>query len=121
MIPTRVHGVLDYLVSLVLTGLPWLGGFATGGPETWVPVVLGLAAIGYSLFTAYELGVWRRIPMPAHLALDAVHGLVLLASPWLFGFSDRVVWPFVVFGLLELGVVAVSRREPAVVAHPAAR
>ncbi len=35
-IPTRVHGVLDYLVGLLLIGAPWLLGFERGGAETWV-------------------------------------------------------------------------------------
>jgi hypothetical protein len=27
----------------------------------------------------------------------------LLASPWLFGFADRIAWPHVLFGLIEIG------------------
>jgi hypothetical protein len=113
ILPTRVHGVLDYVVGALLIALPWLGGFALGGAETWVPVILGALAIVYSLFTDYELGVWPRLAMSTHLALDAVHGIVFLASPWLFGFSDVVRWPFVGIGLLELAIVLVSRSTPA--------
>jgi hypothetical protein len=47
----------------------------------------GLAATAYSLITDYEFGVVRIIPMPAHLAMDAASGLLLAASPWLFGFG----------------------------------
>jgi hypothetical protein len=114
ILPTRIHGILDYLVGALLIALPWLGGFARGGAETWVPVVLGAGAIVYSLFTDYELGAWPRLAMPTHLALDAVHGIVFLASPWLFGFADVVRWPFVAIGVLELLIVLVSRTTPAV-------
>ena len=71
MIPTRIHGYLDYLVGLVLIASPWLFGFADGGPEQWIPIILGVAALTYSLMTNYELGAVRVIPMPVHLMLDA--------------------------------------------------
>jgi hypothetical protein len=50
-----------------------------------VAVILGLGAIAYSLFIDYELGVVRTIPMTAHLGLDAGSGVILAASPWIFG------------------------------------
>ena len=67
LIPTKAHGVLDYLMSMVLIAAPWLFGFARGGAETWVPVALGLGAAGYSLCARYECGLLPLIPMPAHL------------------------------------------------------
>ena len=78
-------------------------GFADGSGAQWVPQILGAAAIIYSLLTDYELGVVRVIPMPVHLGLDFASGLLLLASPWLFGFADRIAWPHVLFGLIEIG------------------
>ena len=51
MIPTFVHGVLDYVVGFFLIGTPWLFSSAQGGAETWVPVALGAGVIVYSLFT----------------------------------------------------------------------
>jgi SPW repeat len=113
VIPTRVHGMLDYLVGALLIVAPWLFGFAAGGAETWVPVVLGAGAILYSLFTDYELGVVRRIPMPTHLILDLGSGVLLAVSPWLFGFADRVWQPHLIIGLIEIGTAAMTRRVPA--------
>jgi hypothetical protein len=113
VIPTRVHGMLDYLVGALLIVAPWLFGFAAGGAETWVPVVLGAAAILYSLFTDYELGVVRRIPMPTHLMLDLGSGVLLAISPWLFGFADRVWQPHLIIGLIEIGTAVMTRRVPA--------
>ena len=112
-ISTRVHGMLDYLMGALLIASPWLFGFAQGGAESWVPVVLGAGALLYSLMTAYEFGAVRVIPMATHLSLDAGAGLLLVVSPWLFGFSDLVWGPHVVLGLLELGAALTTRTTPA--------
>lgn len=54
------QGMLDYGMGLILIGSPCLFGFARGGAETWLPVILGLGMILYSLFTDYQLGAVRN-------------------------------------------------------------
>ncbi len=108
-IPTRLHGVLDYLVGALLIAAPWLLNFDRGGAETWVPVVLGVGALLYSLFTDYELGLVRRLSMGTHLGLDAASGLLLAVSPWLFGFSEFVFWPHLILGLFEVLAALTTR------------
>ena len=112
---TRIHGVLDYLMGALLIASPWLLGFADAPNEAavWVPVALGAGALVYSLLTDYELGLVRKIPMPTHLALDAGAGVLLAASPWLFGFAEWVWVPHLVLGLLEVGAALVTRKHPA--------
>jgi hypothetical protein len=117
VIPTRLHGMLDYGMGLLLIIAPWLLGFADGGPEQWVPVILGAGVILYSLLTDYELGVARVIPMPVHLGLDVAGGVVLAASPWIFGFADEIWWPHVVLGVLEIGAGLMTRTTPEVGSH----
>lgn len=112
IIPTKTHAVLDYLVALLLIAAPWLLGFAEGGAETWIPVILGAATILYSLFTDYEGGVSRSLAMPAHLGLDLAAGALLALSPWLFGFADEVYLPHLVVGLFEIVASLVSRTVP---------
>jgi hypothetical protein len=121
IIPRNVHGMLDYLVGVLLAASPWLFGFTDHGPATVIPVVLGLGALLSSLLTDYELGVARIIPFRVHLVLDFISGLFLTVSPWLFNFSHRVYWPHLIFGLLEMGVVLLTRTEPAPVAGQVAR
>lgn len=112
VIPTRIHGVLDYLVGVILILAPWLLGFAAGGAETWTPVILGAALIVYSIFTNYELGLMRSIPMNVHLWLDGVGGALLAVSPWLFGFSELVWVPHLVVGLIEIGSAVFTHTVP---------
>lgn len=112
-IPTRIHGMLDYGMGVILIVAPWLLGFARGGAETWLPVVLGVGAILYSLFTDYELGMVRKLSMPTHLTLDGLSGALLAVSPWLFGFAEYVWLPHLVLGLLEVGAAIFTQKVPA--------
>ncbi len=112
MIPTRIHGMIDYAVGLLLIVAPWLLGFADGGAAQWVPILLGLATIGMSLITDYELSVAKLIPLRAHLRIDMASGLLLAASPWLFGFSETVFLPHLIVGLMEIAVPAMTAKEP---------
>ena len=110
MISSRTHAVIDYVVGILLILAPFIFGFADGGPAQMVPTILGAGTIVYSLVTRYELSVAKLIPYPVHLGIDALAGLLLLASPWIFGFTDNVWWPHVVVGIAELGVVALSMK-----------
>ena len=111
-IDTKTHGLMDYAMGLVLIAAPFVLGFADGGAAMWVPIVLGAGALLYSLMTDYELGIVRMIPMPVHLGLDAMSGLLLAASPWLFGFSELVWVPHLILGILEVGAAALTQRTP---------
>lgn len=108
LIHTRIHGIIDYLTGVTLVAAPYLFGFADGTAAQWVPTIIGLMILGQSLITQYELSVAKLIPMPMHLMLDAGTGVILAASPWLFGFADRVYLPHLLVGLMELLVVVLS-------------
>ena len=104
-IPTKLHAPLDYIVGAALIAAPWIFQFSEHTAATVIPVVLGIGLILYSLFTDYELGVWRVFPMSMHNLFDIAAGAVLAASPWIFGFADESanVWvPHVVVGLAAI-------------------
>ena len=111
-IPTRIHGMADYVIGVLLIAAPWIFGFAGEGIATWLPVLLGAGVILYSLFTDYELGAVHSISMPVHLVLDGAGGLLLAVSPWLFGFSELVWVPHLVVGLLEIGAAVTTHTAP---------
>ena len=112
-VPTRVHGILDYLTGGLLIVTPWLFGFAQGGAETWVPVVLGAGVILYSLLTDYEWGAFRVLGMSSHLWLDGLGGFLLAVSPWLFTFRDVIIWPHLIIGIFEIIAAVTTRATPA--------
>jgi hypothetical protein len=117
IIPTRVHGMLDYIVGLLLIFAPRIFGFQNGGPEDRIPVTLGVLTLIYSLLTRYELGLFKLIPFRVHLTIDFLSGVFLAVSPWAFGFSDRVWAPHLIVGLFEIAASMMSR-APAVDSGP---
>lgn len=113
-IDTRTHGILDYGVGFVLIIAPYVFGFSDGSVKHWLPMLLGVAAMIYSLFTRYELGAFRFIPMPVHLGLDILSGLLLAASPWLFGFAGQILWPHVAIGIFEIVAALMTGTVPVI-------
>lgn len=109
-ISTKAHGILDYLMCAVLIASPWIFGFAAGGYETWIPVIVGASGILYSLFTDYEYSASRKIPMITHLWIDGFAGGFLAASPWIFGFADYVYLPHLILGLAEIGAALCTHK-----------
>jgi len=112
LLSTRAHGVVDYLVGILLIAAPFLLNFYRGGAESWVPIFLGIGVILYSLVTDYELSIAKVLPMPNHLWLDALGGMILEVSPWMLNFADYVWVPHVVVGILEIATAAITERRP---------
>jgi hypothetical protein len=111
-IPTKVHGLLDYLMGAFLAISPWVFQFNGGGAKQWIPILLGVAMIIMSLCTNYEWGAARTVPMRTHLMIDLMSGIFLAVSPWLFGFADEVYLPHLVLGILEVGAALLTKTEP---------
>lgn len=111
MIDTRTHAIIDYATGALLIVAPYLLGFATGGVVQWLPQIIGIAIIVMSLMTRYELSVTKMIPLNVHLGVDIATGILLAASPWLFGFADVIWWPHLLVGLMEIVVAMMTRRD----------
>ncbi|MCE7073056.1 MULTISPECIES: SPW repeat protein [Dyadobacter] len=101
MISTKLHSIIDYSTSILFIAMPWIVGFNEVPAATWVLIAVGAMSITMSLFTDYEGGMVRSLPMHVHLNVDVVTGLLLAASPWILGFADQVYLPHVILGLFE--------------------
>ncbi|WP_205511545.1 SPW repeat domain-containing protein [Longitalea arenae] len=112
LLSTRIHGYIDYIMGTLLIAAPWIFNFARDDASTFIPPILGITTIIYSLMTRYELSQARMIPMRRHLLLDTLVSLFLIASPWLFGFNDYIWEPHVILGCIGLLIVFISKREP---------
>jgi hypothetical protein len=102
LIPTSVHGVMDYIIGVFLILLPTLFDFPREENETLVPAFIGAGILAYSLATNYEFGAAKVISMNSHRRLDYLAGAVLALSPWLFGFHKVIFLPHVAIGIFIL-------------------
>jgi hypothetical protein len=133
VLPTPYHGIVDYSVGAMLVVSPWVVDFdKVTGIGVWIAVLGGMALMLSSAVTDYEgsmLGRWMT--MSQHLWIDRVLAVILIATPFVFGFADEgtYAWlPFVGAGLIELVVsmitqttslqaIALHRAERALEAH----
>lgn len=116
-ISTRMHGMLDYVVGLVLLLAPNLFGFADAdSAAVWVARLIGCLTILQAIITRYELGLLKLVPMRLHLFNDFVAGAFLAASPWLLNFYDAAnqrLWvPHLAAGIAILIVTALTEKYP---------
>lgn len=114
-ISTKVHGIIDYVLVLVLWFAPTLFGFEqVGGPAEFIPRAAAVMLLVVSLLTKHELGVVKIIPMRVHLMLDIGLSLILAASPFIFDFYtfDANVWmPHIVAGIGYLIISLMTEKE----------
>jgi len=119
-IPTKLHGVIDYATGAFLFAAPSLLRLRNRRSRAALRMAGG-GALAYSLLTDYELGVYRKLPMPAHLALDASSGIALLAVArtargYRNGPLDRAL-PLLA-GLSEIAAAALTEPTPRTGATP---
>lgn len=111
-IPTKTHGVIDYVVGIVLIVAPFLFGFADVPAARNSAWIVGIGSLIYSLLTNYELGLIKALPVRLHLGLDIIAGIFLAASPWLLDYADEIFWPHLLVGLAEVGIACMTRTAP---------
>jgi len=86
--PAFLHGIVEYVGGALFIALPLLLGYDDGA-ATAVSIVIGVVLIGVAASTDWGLSLNNQIPKPAHFAVDWILAGVLIASPFLFGFSDE--------------------------------
>ena len=112
IIPTKTHGIVDYLYGIALILLPWIWDDSATGLDSLIPVLLGISVISMSLMTDYETSLLRIIPMKTHLVIDMFSGIFLASSPWIFNFKDSIYLPHVIFGLTAIITALLTKTKP---------
>lgn len=111
-VPTRLHGLVDYAWGAALLAVPRLLRLPPGSAAARSCHAAGIGALAYAALTDYEAGVVPVLTMPQHLALDVAGGAALAASPWVFGFADRIRGPHLGFGLFAVAAGLLTRTQP---------
>ncbi len=108
---TKAHGVLDYLMGIALLAVPSILQLDSNSAEGMILYTLGAILLVYSVFTNYELGIIKVIPMKVHLTLDIFSGIFLASAPWVLRFEDQVCIPFIILGVAEIvaGITTTSK------------
>jgi hypothetical protein len=111
-IPLPLHGLLEYGVGVLLIASSSL--FYSDDTATAVSILLGAAVLGLTALSDMPTALLRRIPLGAHIFLDFLIGVLLIASPFLFQFSDETeaTATFLVIGIGYLFLTAVTRFQP---------
>jgi hypothetical protein len=112
-IPPFVHGLLDYVIAAVLIAAPFVLGFEEDA-ATALSIAAGVAVLMLGAFTAWKTGIVKSIPPVAHAMLDYGLAALLIALPFLAGFSDdgEASAFFVVVGVAGLVLTIATRFTP---------
>lgn len=113
IIPTKAHAVMDYGSSIILLIGPWILLFEDNAEAKYAFVFAGAFILLQSLFTNYEGGLVKVIPVKFHLFMDVVLGLALLSSPWVFGFAEQTwLWHVLMGGMSVFAGLFTSTKIP---------
>ncbi|HEV2060451.1 MAG TPA: hypothetical protein VGR11_13935 [Solirubrobacteraceae bacterium] len=114
-IPRFVHGIIDYGYAALLIVAPFLIGFSDEGAATAVSIVAGIIVlIGAATTEGFRTSLIKSLPVTGHIALDLVLAGAMVASPFLFGFSEEGTPTafFIVAGIVALLVTLATRWLP---------
>lgn len=87
-IPLSMHAAFEPILAALLIGAPFLFGFSDESAPTAVFIIAGVLVLVVSMSTKWRLSLVKIIPIEVHALLDLGLGAALIASPFLFGYSD---------------------------------
>jgi len=109
-IPRFVHGAIEYVAGVLLIAAPFLFGFDSNAAVA-VSIVAGVVVLIVAASTDGPTSLVNSIPLAAHVLLDYALAALLVASPFLFGFSGESAPTafFIVLGIAHLFVTIGTR------------
>jgi hypothetical protein len=109
-IPAFVHGIVEYVAGIFLIAAPFLFAFDADA-ATAASIVAGVLVLVIAASTAMSTGLIGSIPVQAHVVLDYILAIALIAAPFVLGFSDDgTATPlFIALGVLHLLLTIATR------------
>ncbi len=109
-ISRSLHGIFDYVFSLVVAASPWLFGFADQHMAPQIALTCGIVTAMYSAMTDYECGLLRFIPFSGHRFFDLAVAVTLGGAAWHFSMGGRAAWVFGLLGAVGFAATMLTRR-----------
>jgi hypothetical protein len=109
-VPAFVHGLVEYAVGVLLIAAPFVFGFDSD-TATGISIAAGVVVLIVNGSTAMSTGLVKSIPVQAHVMLDYVLAILLIASPFVFAFDDdgTATAFFLVLGIVQLLLTIATR------------
>jgi uncharacterized membrane protein HdeD (DUF308 family) len=109
-VPRFVHGVIEYVAGVLFVVAPFALSFDSD-TATGVSVAMGVVVIAIAAATDGPTSLVDQIPVPAHVALDYMLAVLLVAMPFIAGFSDETAPTafFIAVGVVHLLVTIGTR------------
>ena len=109
-VPAFAHGMIENVAAALFIAAPFLFAF-DDGTATAVSIVAGVVILVVTASTALPTGLIKSIPVQAHAVIDFALAAVLIAAPFLFGFSDdgTATAFFIVLGVVHLLLTIATR------------
>lgn len=103
-IPRSLHGLIEYAAGVLFIVAPFIFGFSDEGAATAVSIIVGVVVLAVAAASDGPTSLVNSIPVPIHVLLDYVLAAILVAAPFLFGFSDESAPTafFIVLGVVHL-------------------
>jgi hypothetical protein len=98
-VPRAAHGLLEYLEGILFIAAPVIWSFDQG---TALSVIVGVVFLVIAATTVGPTSLVKSLPLSAHIALDFVLAIFLVAAPFVAGFDDETA-PTVFF--IAMGVI----------------
>jgi hypothetical protein len=113
-IPRFLHGLIEYAAGVLLIVAPFVLAFDSNAAFA-LAIVAGVVVIVIAASTEGPTSLVNSVPIAAHLLLDFALAAVLIASPFLFGFSSETAPTafFLALGVVHLLVTIGTRFMPA--------
>jgi hypothetical protein len=109
-VPAFVHGIIEYVAAILFIAAPFLFTFEKD-VTTAVSLIVGVLILIIAASTAWRTGLISSIPVQAHVMLDYVLAIFLIAAPFILGFSDdgTAAAFFIVLGVVHLLLTIATR------------
>jgi hypothetical protein len=109
-IPRFVHGMIEYAAGAILIVAPFVLSFDSGA-ATAASLILGVLVLTVAATTDGPTSLANQLPLAVHVLLDYALVAVLIALPFVAGFSDETgpTAFFIVLGVAHLLVTIGTR------------